>query len=255
MFLFKSTKLAPYVAWQFLPVFVAVVMGILWGIVDASVRQMEPYYQLSRRMGIPAGGTLCSDYSMTWAFGIPLKSGRRGQWAVTLSSLVHVISFSFIPSLASGMLRITWPLPKQGEEAHAVVWIEKRVVHAALGASALLVVLATVLMVVLMRRTSGMISEPGGLAGLASLICDSENVLKIFRELPPCVSERKINATLEGKMFWLQYGTVYRENRAPELAYQIAVGVDERRYRIPIPPPFRLYRILAHPLVDRKSVV
>ena len=214
--------------------------------VDASVRQMEPYYQLSRSEGVLAGEALCADYSTAWVFGIPFNSGMRGHWAVTLSSSAHIVAFSVLPSLASGMLEITWPKHTPG---HGAVVLEEKMVYATLVISVILIVQASALMVLLMRRKSGIISDPGGISGLAALICDSENLLTIFREFPPCVSGETIHAANKKRVFWLKYETVYRDNGVPELVYQISTNPKETEYSMPMPLLFKLKRKQAHPMM------
>jgi hypothetical protein len=232
-----------------MPMMMAVAMGGLWNLVHSSVQQMEPYYQLSRPGGCRAEGTLTSDYAACWIYGVPLKAGAQAQWAVALSSFITVLTSSVLPTVHSTIWQIDWPAGHGQRPQYGVARIHKAAMYGAISVSLLAVILGCVLMVILARRKSGMISGTGGLAGLASLICDSPDVLKIFRRLHPCATLNMISTSLEGKQFFLRYVTVRRPNGDSEVAYQITT--NDLASETPRKTPKELPLSEAHPIALR----
>jgi len=111
-FAFKSTALSAYIFWQYTPSTIVVIMGILWGMVDESIRQMEPFYPLSRPGGIKtAKGSqiselLSSDYTAVWTYIIPLAAVLNDHETGALSGVIHILAFSALPTLQSGLWEV-----------------------------------------------------------------------------------------------------------------------------------------------------
>ncbi len=71
-----------YIIVSFLPLFLAVLYTIPWRILDSTIRQLEPFYQLHNPDGVLAENSLCLDYSTWLPFVVPYKSIRRGHFMV-----------------------------------------------------------------------------------------------------------------------------------------------------------------------------
>jgi hypothetical protein len=80
-----------YIIVSFVPLILAVIFTIPWRILDSTIREMEPFYQLQRPDGSFAKDSLCLDYSTIWPFVASWKSLRKGHIMVkvTLNSSNH----------------------------------------------------------------------------------------------------------------------------------------------------------------------
>ncbi|TFK42177.1 hypothetical protein BDQ12DRAFT_355224 [Crucibulum laeve] len=224
IFIFSHYNSSAYFGWQFVPIIIAVVMGTLWGTVDAAVRQLEPYYQLSRPEGALGRDTLCQDYLSAWIYLLPFQAVRRQQWGVALSSIIHLLVLSVIPTVHSSIIKIVWPGVRSaigGRGRIGLVTVNKGMLLAAVSLHGVVAVVAIMLVVVMVRRRTGLVSEPGGLAGLAALTSDSFEVRRLMERLPPCATQKTIDQLLGDRRFWLKHVVVSSSGRASQTAYQV----------------------------------
>jgi hypothetical protein len=68
-----SPQITPqqYVSVSFLPLIIAALYVIPWRILDSTIREMEPFYQLHQPGGSSAEYSLCLDYSTSFMFTTP----------------------------------------------------------------------------------------------------------------------------------------------------------------------------------------
>ncbi len=83
-----------YLIGRIIPTIVAVLFTIPWLILDAAVKEMEPYYQLKKPDGASAANSLCMNYSSAITGVALFKSAYKGRFAVLWSSL---IAMSILP--------------------------------------------------------------------------------------------------------------------------------------------------------------
>jgi hypothetical protein len=79
-----------YFIGAFLPTLLAVLFALLWAIIDAKVRDIEPFHQLMKSHGSPASSTLCMDYLSPFFVFAPFKALRAGHWAPLMTSMLSL---------------------------------------------------------------------------------------------------------------------------------------------------------------------
>ncbi len=170
-----------YFCWKYLPTMVAVTYGVLWQVVDFEVKRLEPYYQLSRQEGALAAASLNIDYVTGLPILTPIKALRYKHWTVLLCSVAHLIASSLAPVAQSASLLVT---PNQKErEIHKYKFVR---VHEVWGRvhTGLLLLIAVLGCLVLfsLRRKSGLLSDPKGIAGIAAM-ANKSHILMDFKDL------------------------------------------------------------------------
>ena len=100
-----------YFVWNYLPVILAIIYGLLWQQCDAEVERIEPYYHLfannQNKQDKPrASNTVNVDYHTFWA-PLRLWQGRQAvkykHWTCVLSSTAYIIAFAVIPNLQNNL--------------------------------------------------------------------------------------------------------------------------------------------------------
>ncbi|KAI9809530.1 MAG: hypothetical protein M1826_003822 [Phylliscum demangeonii] len=171
-----------FFCWKYLPTMVAVTYGIAWQVVDFDVKRLEPYYQLSRPEGATAAESLNLDYVTCWVGLVPFMAARHRQWAVLCSSLVHLLS-ALVPVLQNASVIVVPGVRERlqhPDQAKCVVMhpVWSRLLSGAL----LLLALLGCLMLYQLRRTSGLLSDPKGIAGVAAM-ANKSFILMDFKDL------------------------------------------------------------------------
>lgn len=250
LFTFGGDQAAAYFAWRLIPVMSAVLLGLLWSIVDLNVRRLEPFYQMSLPRGATIKESLSLDYGSTMSLLVPFISLWRRHYFVTLSSAIYLLAFLVLPISHDRM----WEIGYDTSSELFTVIVSEGWVYATLGITALIVVLAGILSWAAWRRKYGLVADPAGLAGLASLVYGS-NVLDDFKDIPAYQTQAFIDAKLQNRRFWLRCTSVTRVD-TPIWVNQIVSGVDEGEGHTTVinPPfpqqcttPFKQSRWEAHP--------
>lgn len=205
-----KARLAPqitlkqYIYVSFAPLITAVVYTIPWRILDSTIREMEPFYQLHQRGGALARDSLCLDYSTSFLITVPFKSLYRGQIIVFWSSLISLSVLALAPLSAtaffvstSGSCGPTAPGP-----CHAVWAVYPILARIIQGLLSFVAVLLALIIIFSFRRTSGVYNEPLSVAGLAALFHKSP-FLKGLRELNSTVKNKDLKKILAGKRYGL----------------------------------------------------
>ncbi|KAL0265065.1 hypothetical protein SLS55_001023 [Diplodia seriata] len=181
---FKSPQeisLTDYFTWKYAPTIILLSYGILWQISDFEVKRLEPYYQLSRPGGATASASLNMDYLTFLSYLIPIRAARHRQWAVLFSSLATLISGSLVPVLQSASVKM-YPekddRSEGGEKFIRIVPVWSRIMSASLFA----VAFCGMLLLLKLRRKSGLLSDPKGIAGIATMATQS-HILQDFQGL------------------------------------------------------------------------
>lgn len=204
---------AQFFAWKYLPTIVMVFYGVLYQITDYDVKRLEPYYQLSQPTGSPAAQSLNLDYVTLWVFFVPLKALWYRHWAVLVSSFGSILATTAAPSLQNPSIMPVEnprcqndPTSCGGEFRYFVrihpVW--SRLVTVCL---VLVAGFAAILMVQL-RRKSGLLSDPRGVAGIASMAAKS-HILTDFQGMDEA-REDEIHKKLRHRRYILYKSTIWQ---------------------------------------------
>ncbi|KAE9985646.1 hypothetical protein BLS_006729 [Venturia inaequalis] len=170
-----------YFAWKYMPTVVLLSYGIMWQAVDYEVKRLEPYYQLSKRVGATARDSLNQDYLTFTAYLVPFKAVRAKQWAVVYSSMATLFAGSLVPVLQSASICML-PDKKDRQVGHDKYVRMDPIWSRVLSGALLCVALFGVLLLNQLRRKSGLLSDPKGIAGIASMATKS-HILNDFEGL------------------------------------------------------------------------
>ncbi|KAL1622901.1 hypothetical protein SLS56_008582 [Neofusicoccum ribis] len=215
----QELSMTAYFTWKYAPTIILLSYGILWQISDFEVKRLEPYYQLSRPGGVTAAESLNMDYLTFLSYLIPIRAARHRQWAVLLSSLATLISGSLVPVLQSASVKMYPDKDNrhEDEEKHVrIVPYWSRPLSAALFA----VAFCGILLLFRLRRKSGLLSDPKGIAGIAAMATQS-HILQDFQGLD-VAPQHLIHSQLAHRRYILHKSSLWqgeyiRNNRTEEV--------------------------------------
>lgn len=209
-----------FFAWKYLPTIVTVFYGVLWQVADYEVQRLEPYYQLSQPTGNTAEKSLNLDYVTMWSYLVPYKAIKYRHWTVLVSVLGTILAGTAVPSLQSPSIHPV-PNPKcggLGPETQTQspaecdgpkvfllvdpVW--SRLVTACLG----LVAILAVILLVKLRRKSGLLSDPQGVAGVAAM-ANRSHILAEFQGMDEALHD-DIHKKLRHRRYILYKSTIWQ---------------------------------------------
>lgn len=163
-----------FFCWKYLPTLVMVTFGVLWQLTEYQVKRLEPYYQLSKPNGNTAAQSINLDYVSLWAYFVPFRALRYRHWTVAMVSIISILATTAAPSLQTPSItpaqnpQCTTNAPCPGGVRYLVqvnmIW--SRFLTAIL---ALIALLGVALLFQLRGRKSGLLSDPKGIAGVASM--------------------------------------------------------------------------------------
>jgi hypothetical protein len=174
-------SLAAFFTWKYAPIIAFVFYGILWQMSDFEVKRLEPYYQLSQKTGATAGQSLNMDYLTFMSWLVPLRALRHRQYAVIWSSLGTLVASSLVPVLQSASITVYPTKDKRESDKPKFIRIDSAWSRAVSGCLVFVAICGLALMYA-MRRKSGLLSNPQGIAGIAAMATRS-HILTDFHEL------------------------------------------------------------------------
>ncbi|KAH0839066.1 hypothetical protein AYO21_04663 [Fonsecaea monophora] len=203
-----------FFAWKYLPTMITIVYAVLFSIMDFDIRRLEPFYQLSRPRGASAAASLNLDHLTMFQYFVPFKAFRLRQWAVFFSTTGNIVASMVSPALQNPSITfVTNPDPKcnvdgcPGDEKHYWVRISP-VWSRTLSASYVFVAIVLVILFVQLRRKSGLLSDPKGIAGIASMATKS-HILQDFAGLDEA-NCAKIHKRLEHRRYVLYKSSIWQ---------------------------------------------
>jgi hypothetical protein len=227
-----------YFIGAYLPTVIAVLFAIPWLILDARVRGLEPFHELSMNKGAPGRNTLCIDYTSTVTFIVPFKALYARHWAPLLTSMLS-ISTVFITPLAPETVSIRMAGSCNATSTGctpslSAFPVAARATEAVLACMALM----TLLLLLLMRQyNTGVFAAPFSIAGIATLF-HHQHVLNQFRAAGRCSSKAELYRELANYHYGLdfymdqtgrmRYGFVplYQLPHHPETTYNLDGDAD-----------------------------
>lgn len=176
------------------PLILATLFSIPWKILDNTIKEMEPFYQLSRPGGATAENSICLDYATSTILTVPIKAISRGHMLVFCSSLIS-LAVMFLPALASEAMFVS--VTGKHNYAWAVFPNLIRIIQALLSFIAILVIF---MIAYSCRRTYNIYSEPLSIAGLAGLLSLSP-ALETFQRIESKTKQKELKRLLAGRHF------------------------------------------------------
>lgn len=214
-------RLIDFALWKYLPTLIAVLFGVLVQLTDAEVKRVEPYFQLARKpKGALARDSLNIEYSTFWAVLCPLKAMRHKHWAVMLSSITAILAFGVVPTLQSVFLNLD--MGKGGKRPNHEEWkflvVDKTWTRILEAVMLIILVLIGALQWVFLRRKTGLVGDPSGIAGVAAM-ANKAHILMDFRGLD-LAGTKKIHKQLSKRTYILHKSCLWqaeflKENERP----------------------------------------
>ncbi|KAF8244252.1 hypothetical protein K440DRAFT_636321 [Wilcoxina mikolae CBS 423.85] len=172
-----------YFAFQYLPNVIAVLLSMLWRVIDTDIKRIETFYQLSENQ--PRVSFLTENLLFTNAYFVSLRAAWRQQWIVFLSAIIYFPFLASVQFLAPITIFLDTVVPCDGFQDNrtcgspfpAIRPVLVRVLQGVLGVIAACVIAIAVLQ---RRRKSLLCAEPWSLAGLATLVADWSGLRRGF---------------------------------------------------------------------------
>ncbi|KAI7975876.1 hypothetical protein EIK77_005626 [Talaromyces pinophilus] len=204
---------AQFFAWKYLPTMVMVTYGVLWQIMEYNVKRLEPYYQLSQPTGNIASKSLNLDYTTLFSYFVPYKAVRNRHWTVLVASLGAILATTAAPSLQNAsVMPIENPdcPDKKCKSSHQFIYFVhidaawSRLVTVCLG----LVAVMALVLIFQLRRKSGLLSDPKGIAGIASMATKS-HILNDFQGMDTA-TDNDIHKRLRHRRYVLYKSSIWQ---------------------------------------------
>lgn len=181
-----------FFVWKYLPTGITILYAMMFSLMDFEIRRLEPYYQLSKPHGARASASINLDHLTTFQYFVPFNAARLGQWAVLASTVANIIVATIAPAVQNpsvdfqpnpGCVSEEGPqlCPDGSGMKRFWVLIDPNWSRA-LTAAYILVGCILIFLLVQLRRKSGLLSDPKGIAGIASMATKS-HILQDFRGL------------------------------------------------------------------------
>jgi hypothetical protein len=203
----KELSVLVYFTWKYAPVLFFVIYGIMWQATDFEVKRLEPFYQLSKKSGATAGESLNMDYLTFMSWLVPLRALRHKQYAVIYVSLSTLVASSLVPVLQSASVNVYPPRHEREADKLKFILIDppwSRAVTACL----VFVAISGCILIYEMRRKSGLLSDPKGIAGIAAMATRS-HILNEFRGLDTAPLD-KIHKQLRHRRYILHKSSLWQ---------------------------------------------
>ncbi|KAF2453334.1 hypothetical protein BDY21DRAFT_356389 [Lineolata rhizophorae] len=205
----EDVSVADYFLWKYAPTMILVTYGVMWQISDFEVKRLEPYYQLSQPKGATAAESLNIDYLTFFSYLIPFKALRFKHWAVALSSTATLFAGSLTPVLQSASI-ITFPPKREWEQdpnGKKFLLVDPAWSRAT-SAALYCVGICGIMLMWQLRRKSGLLSDPKGIAGIAAMATRS-HILQDFQGLDT-KSHNAIHQQLKHRRYILHKSSLWQ---------------------------------------------
>lgn len=206
-----------FFVWKYFPTMVTIGYSVLYSIMDFDIRRLEPYYQLSRPQGARASASLNLDHLTMFQYFVPFTAARLRQWTVFLSTIANIAAATITPALQNPAIDLIQndspvctstgcPLADSIEKRYWVVVdpVWSRLVSI----SYMMIACIGVYLFFALKRKSGLLSNPVGIAGIASMATKS-HILQDFRGLDLATREQ-IHKRLAHRTYVLYKSSIWQ---------------------------------------------
>ena len=240
-----------FFAWKYLPTMLTIIYAVLLSVMDFDIRRLEPYYQLSQASGATAAASLNLDHLTMFQYFIPFKAVQLRQWAVFLSTTANIIASVAAPAIQNPSLNFYTnknPDCLDGDrwtcENEKHYWVRMQYIWSrVLSASYLVIALILIILMIQLRRKSGLLSDPKGIAGIASMATRS-HILRDFNGLDQA-NKGRIHDRLQHRRFVLYKSAIWQGEYDAEMEEPI----HETKSKLTSPHPPMLRLSYAYPFV------
>lgn len=212
----KKVTITKFATWKYLPTAIAVIYGVLWEQVDSEIKRLEPYFHLSQRpKGALAESSLNVEYLTFWAVLTPFQAIRHRHLAVVLSSFSALTAVMVVPAVQTASIELKPPLAeRRGTSENPASTVMKtitmhpvftRVLQGILG---LITINTIALMIIFHRRSTGLLGDPRGIAGVAAM-ANQSHILHDFDGLD-LATEEQIHKQLSKRTYILHKAALWQ---------------------------------------------
>ncbi|KAK4941313.1 hypothetical protein LTR10_018723 [Elasticomyces elasticus] len=195
---------ADYFFAMYVPTLLGVCLQSTWVVVFSTFKIMEPFYQLARPGGAPAGMTLTADYLSQGLSFIFWKAVLNGHWVLFLAGQIQFL-LGLVVVLASDAMNVKATAYCKSEVSDrqpcSPVWVVNMPVVRFIEVC-LIGCLSMVLAIIILnrRRVSGIFTDPSRIATTADLLVH-EPLVQDLRSLPSAANKGQIQAELEASRY------------------------------------------------------
>ncbi|KAI5819333.1 hypothetical protein BZA77DRAFT_305147 [Pyronema omphalodes] len=227
---------------QYLPTIIAVLLSMLWKVIDTDIKRIEPFYQLSDPLGTTSEA-LTKNLLFDNAYFIPFQAARRRQWIVLLSAIVYNPLLALMQFLSTSAISIRVEKKCDPFATHRTCgdpFLASNKVMAKVFQGVVVAIILAILSIIYLqaKRKSLLYAEPWSLLGLATLAADWQAMKESFGKIDLADSEEEFNRKIavQGCRYRLVHSK-YREN--DHLGIEVAVNPFEKAETedIPLNPP------------------
>jgi hypothetical protein len=200
----SDLSLLQYFVWRILLSLIVLAWGGLIASINCQLMRTAPFYRLMRRKGLSGNDAFLRNPASYWTYFCNPKKAGTLEWICFFNVLLANI---IAPTVQSTVFLSTNPpdtsLTGEAYIEDAAQRVSDVVIRSAgsRGLSAIFVLVAVSclsLMIILLRRKSGVLQDPGGVSGVASLVIHS-NISHLFD-----VDLRKVRFQLKGGNLMIQ---------------------------------------------------
>jgi hypothetical protein len=197
----NSISVPVYFLWRYFPTMVMVLYGLAYQVVDVEAKRLEPYYRLAQRGGATVAQSLNVDGTNFWTwFRPPFPGSARTR----LTTVMSFIAVAVVPIVQNASLDVVQPSSGGPFALHMQSgW--SRSLTALFGFTGLI----TIVIIYPMRHSTGLISDPCGIASLLAMTTRS-HILGDFLDLDVRSSDHDLGALLSGRRYVLHKGSLWQ---------------------------------------------
>jgi len=205
VFAFAGSNTGAFLFWQFIPMIIAVLPGLIWEGIYNEVCRLQPYRDLASSRGSTLKDSLSQIYLTSFSWFVPYHALRHpnDHRALAMICVTYLLSYGMVPAVTAAMIEVRWNSDYTESTVRPILWL----LSLGLLASILAVVSAIAAFAMLHRQKSGLYSSPASLADLGSLIAQSD-VLQKFQAIPSFETQEGMDKTLGA----LRLGLVHTGN-------------------------------------------
>lgn len=199
---FKSSNAGAFFFWQFSPIILVVVPGLIWEVIYIEICRLQPYRDLARPQGSTLMNSLSQTYLTSFSWFVPYHAQKHPNkhTGVAMISIAYLLSYGVLPTVSVAMIKIHWDESVTESTAQPLVYLT----GLALLVSISTVSFAVAARVILHRQKFGLYHNPASLARLGTLVAES-NLLQRFQSLRSLETQKGIDKILGDLQLGLEH--------------------------------------------------
>lgn len=202
VFTFQAANSGALLFWQFVPIILAVAPGLVWEVIYIEVCRLQPYRDLASPQGSTLRNSLSQTYLTSFSWFVPYHALNypNKHTGVASISIAYLLSCGVLPTLTGAMIKLHWDKDVIEGNAQPLIYL----IFLGLLVSLSIVAFAVAAFISLRKQKSGLYTNPTSLAGLGTMISES-NLLPKFQSLRSFETQEGIDKALGDLQLRLEY--------------------------------------------------